>query len=391
MDRPVTGTKESIITAVDSIGAEIASLHASEVDKNARFPIETIDALKKAKVLSAPIASELGGANMNIIESALLCKSLARHCSSSAMILGMHFIKVHTINHFAQGNADLQSYLTQLAEEQRLVASVTSEKGVGGNMRNSITAIKRDGERFKLTKNSSCMSYGGYADDLLITCRRTEESAASDQAIVLAIGDDFTVVQQGEWDPMGMRGTCSPPFDVHVDAETAHILHEDFAYVAARTMVPETHIIWAHIWLGIATEAAHRARKFIQGKARKDPSKIPDEGKALSELEINLDRFRDTVAIVSQRYYDAHIENDDDFITSMPFSIKINGLKLNSSQLCADICMRALTICGFAGFLNNTPFSIGRLLRDSLSAAPMVGNGRLLETNAGHLMLFKGE
>ena len=64
--------------------------------------------------------------------------------------------------------------------------------------------------------------------------------------------------------------------------------------------------------------------------------------------------------------------------------------EINSSEMSAEICLKAMAICGFAGYLNNTPFTIGRLLRDSLSAAPMVGNGRLYQANATHLMVTKG-
>jgi len=384
-------TKASIVESVKQIGIDIASPNANDVDSNARFPIEAINALKEAQVLSAGVPEEFGGAGMTILEQGNLCRGLARHCSSAAMVLGMHFIKVHSVVHFAKDVSELEEYLKKIVTDQRLVASVTSEEGVGGNLRTSISAIEREGARFRLTKFSSCLSYGAYADDLLITCRKTAESAASDQAVVIAVGDDFTLEQKGVWDPLGMRGTCSPPFAVHVDAEGHRILHEDFAYVAARTMLPDTHVIWAHIWLGIATEAASRARKLLQNKARKDASKLPDGAKDLAELEIHLDRFRDTVKSVSERYFEAHTNNDEDYLTSIPFSIKINGLKLNASQMSADICQRAMAICGFAGYLNNTPFTIGRLLRDSLSAAPMIGNGRLFEANAAHLMVYKGE
>lgn len=57
----------------------------------------------------------------------------------------------------------------------------------------------------------------------------------------------------------------------------------------------------------------------------------------------------------------------------------------------ADICVKAMAICGFAGYLNNSPYSVGRHLRDALSAAPMIGNGRIIEMNAANLMAYKGD
>lgn len=376
---------------VERITTEIASVNAEEVDRDARFPAESIDALKSEKLLSAGVPANLGGDGLDIQQLGQLCKILARGCSSSSMVLGMHYIKVSSIVHFRDQDPFFENYLRQLHQEQRLVGSVTSEEGIGGNLRNSIAAVQNDVDRFTLEKHSSCLSYGAYADDLLITCRRADDSAASDQVLLLATKEDLDLTQNGVWDSMGMRGTCSPPFIVKVNAMKCQIFKSSFAEIAARTMVPDTHIIWAHIWLGIATEAAHRARSLIQLKARKIPDSLPAGSSELAELEIRLDRFRDTVKSVTNSFLEAHNDDNSELLSSIPFSLKINGLKLNASQLVADICTRAMAICGFAGYLNNTPYSIARLLRDSLSAAPMIGNGRIIETNATHLMAYKGE
>ena len=41
------------------------------------------------------------------------------------------------------------------------------------------------------------------------------------------------------------------------------------------------------------------------------------------------------------------------------------------------------------GYKNDTPFSVGRHLRDTTSAALMVANERLHQTNAGLLLMAK--
>jgi len=384
---------QKIINTVERIAQDIARPNADDVDINARFPIESLNALKEVNILSAGVPQSLGGYGLDIIELGELCRIIAKHCASSSMVLGMHFIKVASIVHFGKGIDNVDSYLKLLVKEQRLVGSVTSEEGIGGNLRNSIAYIQPNENEngFSLTKHSTCLSYGAYADDLLITCRRDEDSARSNQVVVLATRDDFTLEQHGEWDSMGMRGTCSPPFTVTVNAKMWQIFEPDFAHIAARTMVPETHYIWSNIWLGIACDSAIRARNLIQSKARKNPSVLPDGAKELAQLEIELERFRDTVKSVGKRYMKAHLEDDIDYLSSIGFSLKINALKLNSSQLVTDICLKAMTICGFAGYLNNTPFSIARNLRDALSAAPMIGNGRLIETNATNLLVYKND
>ena len=43
-----------------------------------------------------------------------------------------------------------------------------------------------------------------------------------------------------------------------------------------------------------------------------------------------------------------------------------------------------------AGYKNDTPFSVGRHLRDALSGALMIANDRIHATNAGLLLVHKG-
>jgi acyl-CoA dehydrogenase len=50
---------------------------------------------------------------------------------------------------------------------------------------------------------------------------------------------------------------------------------------------------------------------------------------------------------------------------------------------------QALLICGVVGYKNDSPFALGRHLRDAHSAALMVGNDRILATNASLLLVLK--
>jgi acyl-CoA dehydrogenase len=63
-------TFETLLVAVRGIAAETAAVHAADVDARARFPVETVDALRAAHVLSAPVPRELGGAGCSMMELA---------------------------------------------------------------------------------------------------------------------------------------------------------------------------------------------------------------------------------------------------------------------------------------------------------------------------------
>jgi len=82
------------LATLKAIVGDVAAPSAADVDANSRFPRETVQALQKAKLLSAPVPKELGGAGYGMRELATLCSTLAQACGSSAMVLAMHYIQV---------------------------------------------------------------------------------------------------------------------------------------------------------------------------------------------------------------------------------------------------------------------------------------------------------
>jgi acyl-CoA dehydrogenase len=51
----------------------------------------------------------------------------------------------------------------------------------------------------------------------------------------------------------------------------------------------------------------------------------------------------------------------------------------------------ALAICGIAGYRNDSPYSLGRHLRDAHGAGLMVNNDRIYGNTAQMLLVYKDE
>ena len=64
----------------------------------------------------------------------------------------------------------------------------------------------------------------------------------------------------------------------------------------------------------------------------------------------------------------------------------MNMLKLAISQSALQVVQEVLMICGMAGYKNDTPYSVGRHLRDLHSAPLMISNDRI-ELNTANLLL----
>ncbi len=114
-----------LLSAVSAIAKTVATSHAADVDAKSRFPRETIDALKNAKVLSAAIPRELGGAGLGMRELAALCSTLSQACGSSGMVLAMHFIQIACIARHGMESAFFRQYMKDLVKHQYLLASIT--------------------------------------------------------------------------------------------------------------------------------------------------------------------------------------------------------------------------------------------------------------------------
>ena len=75
--------------------------------------------------------------------------------------------------------------------------------------------------------------------------------------------------------------------------------------------------------------------------------------------------------------------------TTLTAILRFNNLKLAASEQAVDVCRGALDVCGIVGFKNDTPFSVGRHLRDTMSAPLMITNERIHNNNAGLLLIAK--
>jgi len=139
-----------LLSQVRSIASEVAAKHADDVDQKARFPTESIEALKKVKALSAAVPKELGGAGCDMRELAAMCAALAQGCASSAMVLAMHHIQVACIARHGLESEFFREYLRELVDKQYVLASMTSEVGTSGDTRSSICAVERGNGRFTL-------------------------------------------------------------------------------------------------------------------------------------------------------------------------------------------------------------------------------------------------
>jgi acyl-CoA dehydrogenase len=383
-------TDQAFVAVVRRIADEVAAVHAEEVDRDARFPREAIDALREAGALSAFIPAELGGGEVSLPAVARACFELGRRCSSAAMVFAMHQIQVATIARHLERAPWFESYLHELAEGQRLIASVTSEIGTGGDMGRSIAAVVPASDGWLgFEKQAPTVSYGAHADDLLSTVRRCADAEPGDQVLVLSRAIDTELEPAGTWDTLGMRGTCSPGFVVRARFAPEQVLAAPFSTVMNESIVPLSHILWSFTWLGIATEAFERGRSFVRAAARRKPGEPVPAAHSLSRVMSELSMLRAEVESALREFVIASDELGRERLSTMASVLRFNNLKLAASEQAPRICAGVLEVIGIAAYKNDSPYAVGRQLRDTLSARLMVANERIHAVDAGLLLIAK--
>ncbi len=308
-----------------------------------------------------------------------ICHELGRHCASTAMIYAMHQIQVACIVRHAGTSPWQQAFMQRLVHEQLLLASATTETGVGGDVRSSVCALEERRGSFRLTKQTPVISYAENCDAILATARRTAQSPASDQRLVVIRGPmpswnsrkTGTRLYAGnllQWLPAGGGRRYGPGPSGGL---CRYLGTDDAAHVAPR---------WGGLWLGIASEALSRARAFVRAEAKRKPGAPPAGAGRLAQATGELQSMKSDLLSCLHQYEQAR--TSEDVLSGIPFAVAMNNLKILSSEKLVRIVGQAMLICGLEGYRNDSIFSIGRLLRDAHSAVVMVSNDRIAANNA---------
>jgi acyl-CoA dehydrogenase len=225
-----------------------------------------------------------------------------------------------------------------------------------------------------------------------VTCRRDAEAPRNDQVLVLLQKRDCELTATSNWDTLGMRGTCSPGFSLRANAAMEQIVPGSFADSSAQSMVPYSHILWAAVWYGIAVAAAAKAGRSVRAAARKRIGSVPPSAAHLAALSTDLQLMRANLFAVAEEFDRIDdTSNGRAALMSMEWSLKLNNLKISTSNAAPRAVHQALQIIGVAGYRNDTPCSVGRHYRDVLSASLMISNDRIAEQSASMLLVLKND
>jgi acyl-CoA dehydrogenase len=373
--------------AAAAAAAAVAAQYAGAVDQEARFPHEAMAELRRQGLLGIFVPPELGGEGASLGALADICYALGQACASTGLIYAMHQVKMGCLVRHRKGSPAIEAVLRKVVAGQLLLASSTTEGQAGGNVRSSEAPVVRDGDRLSLERKATVISYGVAADGIVTTARRSPSALASDQVLLVFLKPEYTLepIADRTWNTLGMRGTSSEGFTLRAQGSDANLVPEPYERIHTQTMVPFAHLLWGSVWAGIAAAATARAQSFVRQAFKNSNGQLPPAAGCLTKAVARLHDLRGLLASALRSYEQAL--GDEKSLTSFEFQSMITLVKVQVSELACETVLEAMRASGLAGYRNDGDFSIGRHLRDVLSAPIMINNERILANLATKLMV----
>ena len=363
------------VTDLADEAARVAEEHVVRTDRDAVFPVEALDELRRGGLLGLLVPAEHGGLDGTLADVVDVGIRLGRVDMSLAMIFTMHCQQVEAVVRYAREplRSDL---LARIAAGQVYLASVTTEAGKGGHLLTAESALHDDGGLLAIDRFAPIVTGGAHADGFLITMRSGEEGSPNQVSLVYADREQLAVSGSGDWQPMGMRASHSIPLKLVGSVPAHQVIGEPgaFAEISKSTFAPLAHLGWSAAWLGTAAGALSRVLRLLrspQGRSRFDL------GSELLLTRLSSARQRlDGVHALLRRTEDVVRTSPD--LSAPNVQLLLNALKITASEQCHAAVDELVAAVGLRhGYLKDSPTRLEMALRDLRSAALNYGNDRL--------------
>jgi acyl-CoA dehydrogenase len=359
----------------------ILRAYAAEVDRDARFPVECLEALRTSGLLGLLVPTRYGGLGGGLAELVEVAKLLAGACTSTAMIWVMHCQQVDALVRFASPPLR-ESLLPKIAAGDVYVASVTTEPGKGGYLFKAEDALEQGDSGWRLDRRAPIVTGGQVADGFLVSMRGGPDAPPSNMTLIYAERDQLAVtLEAGSWDSLGMRATHSVSMRLRGEVPEDQIVGPpgQFRRVALDSFVTLGHLGWAASWIGAARHAFEAVVR-LYGKPEQ-PSNFDVQsdhftsrlGRIRVDLEVaNAYLGRTVEEISGLRRHGGEVDRN-------ATQIHLNTLKIVAAERSFAVVDQLIDLVGLKlGYRRDSPIPLERLFRDLRSASLNHSNDRLL-------------
>jgi butyryl-CoA dehydrogenase len=168
MNFQLTKEQEFVRKMVSEFATNEVEPIAKDIDKDHRFPTETVEKMAKYGMLGIPFPTEFGGAGGDQLSYVITVEELAKKCASTAVIVSAH-TSLCCWPIFNYGTKEQkEKYLPDLLSGKKLGAFGLTEPGAGTDAAGQQTRAVLDGDEWVLNGSKCFITNGGYASTFVV-------------------------------------------------------------------------------------------------------------------------------------------------------------------------------------------------------------------------------
>ena len=351
----LTEDQRELVDAVRAVARDKIAPYAAEVDRDARFPQEALDALVAADFHAPHVPEELGGVGAGALEVCLVIEEVARVCASSSLIPAVN--KLGSMPLLLAGSPQLQArYLPRLAAGEGFSYGL-SEREAGSDTASMTTRARRDGDEWVLDGQKSWITNAGVSEFYTVMAVTDPEAGSRGiSAFVVEKGDEGLRFGAKER-KLGIRGSptremvferCRIPGDRMVGQPGEGLK------IALRTL-DHTRITIGAQAVGIAQGALDYARDSVRQRRQFGRAVAEFQGIQfmLADMAMQLEAARQLVYVAAARSVRA--DADLTFFGA--------AAKCFASDMAMSVTTDAVQLLGGAGYVSDHP--VERMMRDA--------------------------
>lgn len=354
MDFNLTQEQLSIREMVQQFAEKEMHPYAKNWDQQNFFPKDTLRKAASLGLAGIYVSSESGGAGLTRLDSAIIFEELATACPSTAAYLSIHNMVCALIDHYA--SADLKStWLPKLLSMEIMSSYCLTEPNSGSDAAALKTTAIREGDEYVLNGTKAFIS-GGSSSDLYVCMVRTGGEGPKGISCLLVEGNRNGISFGKKEQKLGWHSqptsmiffeNCRVPI-------TNKIGEEGTGFKIALSALNGGRINIAACSIGGAKNCISLARQYMLERNQFN--------RKLSEFQALQFKFADMLTefeasrLMNYRAAQALDQKDKKAILYCAMA------KRFATDLCFEICNRALQIFGGYGYISDYP--IERYFRD---------------------------
>jgi len=378
----LTDKQVELCTLARTLGQEKFAARAFKYDREATFPTENFKDLFQSGLTGIAIPAEYGGHGADFKTYMLAGAEIGRYCGSTALTFNMHVCSClwsgFLLDTFdmpdamrVEHNETRALHYRRILDDGAIYAQPFSEGGAAaaGAKAFGTTALKVDGG-WIVNGKKIFASLSGHANYYGVLCTEVgSKDEAPDRANTMYIAVPATsegVSVEGNWDPLGMRGTVSRNLifnDVFVP-ENAKLMPPGIYFQAAKRW-PHMFMTLTPAYVGLAQAAYDFTVKYLRGEMPGTPPvkrrMYPTKQIAVAQMRIMLEQ---TKALWFQAITEAGPNPTRDSL------LRAWTAQYTVMENANEIAQLAIRTCGGQSMLRS--LSLERMYRDSRCGALML-------------------